>query len=137
MAHSSSCHVNTETEESPYPKTTINEPVDLNITWWLQQLNKQNMPEFSINRNHPKCNEHNRNPTYIYTGFTPRRNSEILAAITYFKNLFYWSTTLFNFFQAKFCIPVGHELDLTQIHAASVFVPSAPLFERHKSKSKY
>lgn len=67
----------TFSEEPPKPVDRIISH-DTNITWLLQNLSPEHELSFSINRKDKNCN-------------TPRRNSDIDAALEFFTNFYVWS----------------------------------------------
>jgi hypothetical protein len=113
-------------EATPYPKLNVVPPLDVNMTWCLAQLSKdEHQLNFSIDRKKSTC-------------LTPRRNDSIHAAMTFFNNFSQWAHKVENYFhnhlfQVEFvhCQNNGApnlNTSVTQ-RGSEIFVPVIPLFE--------
>lgn len=87
---------------------------------------------FSINRDAKSCH-------------TPRRNTEIEGALSYFRSFSSWTQSglyevgslidslVYNYFtNSLFPVQKNHGLDLSKIADGGIFVPVVPLFEEQK-----
>ncbi len=94
--------------------------IDVNFTWLLSCISDEQSFHFSIDRNSKDCH-------------TPRRNTQIDAAVTHFEAFSNWCARVNAYFRNElFPVQTSHGLDLSTIHANTVFVPVLPLFEdRH------
>jgi hypothetical protein len=132
---SSHTELMTTVREAPRPEKREVPTLDVDVTWLMQQLDPALKTKFKIDRVSPLCR-------------TPRRNSQIQAALSSAASLHRWSTALHNHFAATFrrVTPTspsgqdkggGHGVDLGAIaeRAESLFVPVLPLFERRENAS--
>ena len=107
----------TTSKETPRPGMVIRDPIDVNITFALHQIDKNNQFSFAIDRTADSCK-------------TPRRNANVERAISFFEQFesfavnvgrHYFSRNIFQF-------QTDHGLDLKAINDDTVFVPAIPLF---------
>jgi hypothetical protein len=113
----------TTTKTTPKPQVTVVPSIDVNITWLLQHINNQFQSTFSINRSVDSCR-------------TPRRNSDIEAAMSQFRSVYHWCSQVNNYFMNQvFPVQTSHGLNLSAINPSSVFVPVVPLFEQQSKSS--
>lgn len=115
----------TSANATPRPSATVYDPIDLNITWLLQQVKGDNRTSrFSINRGHEKCR-------------TPRRNPDVKEAIRYFENSFEWSSRVHSYFLSDlFYAQQAHNLDVASINTQTLFSPILPLFEKQRQEQQ-
>eukprot|EP00565_Helicotheca_tamesis_P000503 CAMPEP_0185726428 /NCGR_PEP_ID=MMETSP1171-20130828/2414_1 /TAXON_ID=374046 /ORGANISM="Helicotheca tamensis, Strain CCMP826" /LENGTH=970 /DNA_ID=CAMNT_0028394785 /DNA_START=84 /DNA_END=2996 /DNA_ORIENTATION=- len=125
--------VTTGGKTSPFPSKTAHDPIDVPLTWLLQNIAEDSFAcSFTINRSTESCH-------------TPRRNEDISAAIVFFNELENWSSQVKQYF-----LSISHEIantspersnpspfgrpvslvGLSSINADGIFVPILPLFER-------
>ena len=70
----------TTNESSPHPANQIRDPIDLDITWLLQRIDKG----FSINRDNAACR-------------TPSRNPETKLALDQLRSFSNWANSVGKF----------------------------------------
>eukprot|EP01127_Copromyxa_protea_P017504 TRINITY_DN533_c0_g2_i1.p1 TRINITY_DN533_c0_g2~~TRINITY_DN533_c0_g2_i1.p1 ORF type:complete len:999 (-),score=241.59 TRINITY_DN533_c0_g2_i1:48-3044(-) len=117
------CVIITHSDLTPYPQSTVTPETDVNITWFLSQIQKEKF-RFGINRSSEKCR-------------TPRRNPEIEAAFAFFQQLTVWSRAAAEYFTGHvFPAQKKHDLDISRINDVGVFVPVLPLFDDSSNKTK-
>ena len=76
-------HPNHNKPPTPIPESTIHLPIDVNLTWFFQQIEpKEQVCQFHIDRNSVKAQR---------TCLTPRRNEEIDAAFAFYQQLYNWT----------------------------------------------
>jgi len=111
----------TTTKSSPRSSSVVREPIDLNVTWLLQQISKGIQTNFSIDRKASSCH-------------TPRRNSEIDRALGFHRNVAAWQNRISTYFRTGFFSPqTNHGLDMSVIGARQIFLPVVALFEEKAS----
>eukprot|EP00339_Tiarina_fusa_P029718 CAMPEP_0117035768 /NCGR_PEP_ID=MMETSP0472-20121206/25381_1 /TAXON_ID=693140 ORGANISM="Tiarina fusus, Strain LIS" /NCGR_SAMPLE_ID=MMETSP0472 /ASSEMBLY_ACC=CAM_ASM_000603 /LENGTH=748 /DNA_ID=CAMNT_0004745333 /DNA_START=1359 /DNA_END=3605 /DNA_ORIENTATION=+ len=111
----------TNSDVTPKPKISIIDPIDLNITFLLQQISKDLQLNFKIDRAQKSCH-------------TPRRNDDVAAALQYLQSWYNWATQVGNYFTGRlFPVQVNHGLDLSIINGKEMFVPVVPLFEENRA----
>jgi hypothetical protein len=123
---SRSAHIELKTsaDATPQPEVVIRPSIDLNITWLLQHLDGKLEPLFTIDRTVKSCH-------------TPRRNSDIDAAIAFAETFSVWSQAVQQYFNnTLFPVQTGHGLNLGGLSAGGIFVPVQPLFEGNSSERK-
>ncbi len=117
----------TKTSEPPYSPSNEVKPLDVSLTWLLQNVNKETLQAaFSINRERESCR-------------TPRNNDEICQAWDFFKNVANWSNTVGRYFIEKdrqifksrnVASEQMHDKKfLASINGNGIFVPVLPIFE--------
>eukprot|EP01041_Mallomonas_annulata_P011057 gene11057-23113_t len=109
--------VKTSTESNPYTSSTVIDPIDVDLTWFLSHINPSNLSlNFNINRNNSKC-------------FTPYRNPDVEAALKHSSEIGIWSRRV-NAYLTGHLFPVqsGHDLDLNALSTSTIFQPILPLF---------
>lgn len=108
----------TSTKSSPLPDVTIHEPVDVTITWLLQQLAATGVCDFKIDRLAKAC-------------YTPRRNAETEAAATFFAAFDSWVELCFAL------LPSNAKLGRppVKLPTGGLFVPVLPLLQGAPSEA--
>ena len=104
----------TTSEESPALEVRVIEPIDLNITWLLQQIDDNMNVCFLVDREDPKCK-------------TPRRNADIDKAYEFLTQLYIWSSSLLNHFDTHSRYDSHNSYD--PITDDNIFIPILPIFE--------
>lgn len=108
----------TATKKTPQSEKTIRSPLDVDITWLLQQIDGAHRASFSIDRIDSACR-------------TPRRNPPIQRAFLFVEALSAWCSSIESyFFHGLFPVQPDHGRDLSVFHAREIFVPVLPLLER-------
>ena len=114
--------IKTSSESTPRKQKRVIDGKDVNITWFIRNLNEDLQANFSIDRNDKYCH-------------TPRRNLEIGSALQFLKEIYRWTIDTRSYFKNDiFNIPVQHGLDLTIINGEKIFVPVVPLLEIQNNK---
>jgi len=114
--------IKTTSKNTPKPKVSVLNDLDVEVSWYLQQFNDSFRPSFSINRASKTC-------------YTPRRNDDVEAALNFYTKYFHWSTNVENYFRKRlFPVQTRHALDMSAISNSGVFVPVVPLFEANAAK---
>ena len=113
--------IKTTTKVNPRKEIQIYSPRDMNITWLLQHVERDNFAiNFGIERGDKKCR-------------TPRRNQNIEDAIHYFDQVKKWSEEIIYFFKSiYFPIAIEHSYDLSCTEPKGIFIPIVPLLEEYK-----
>eukprot|EP01094_Clydonella_sp_ATCC50884_P009530 TRINITY_DN1905_c0_g1_i8.p1 TRINITY_DN1905_c0_g1~~TRINITY_DN1905_c0_g1_i8.p1 ORF type:complete len:959 (-),score=405.65 TRINITY_DN1905_c0_g1_i8:169-3012(-) len=112
--------VKTTSDKTPYPPKSVRDPVELNITWLLQNVGDGLTLRFSIDRLAKGCH-------------TPRRNEEVDRALRYFREFHSWAQQVQQYFEAHlFPVQASSGLPLSHMNAEKVFVPVVPLFEKQR-----
>eukprot|EP01043_Picozoa_sp_COSAG02_P035900 COSAG02_NODE_2599_length_8448_cov_229.846568_4_plen_887_part_00 len=133
QSRTSSCEiVTTGHPGSPRPETTVPSPIDVPITWLLQNISSESVCSFKIDRSAKSCR-------------TPRRNDEVVAGLRFFSAFSDWGTQLHNYFIRNLAggvqqrarlfpsaTPSPHS-DLASVNTNDLFVPVLPLFEGQAS----
>lgn len=116
--------IKTRVDETPRPKVTILDPLDLNLTWLFQHINLESLgSHFSIERSNAKC-------------YTPRRNPDVGRAIAFFAEAHVWGEQVRSYFITDlFQAQQPHALNIDAINDDLVFLPVLPLFERKPKQS--
>ena len=84
--------------------------IDVNITWLLKDP-----AAFKIDRSKKTCR-------------TPRRNTEVENALSFFRSLHSWAGSVSSYFRSSvFSMQSLDKLDMGSINASGVFVPIVPL----------
>ncbi|KAJ3185635.1 hypothetical protein HDU87_000259 [Geranomyces variabilis] len=114
--------ISTVQDTPPIPLSTINDPVDFDVTFALSQLSgDESEPfKFQVDRTNPEC-------------ATPRRNPDIEKALTYFRAFGRWAELVHNYFCYTLAPMPGHpgtEIDVSAATGRGTFVPVVPLFEK-------
>eukprot|EP01126_Amoeba_proteus_P056974 TRINITY_DN7221_c0_g1_i2.p1 TRINITY_DN7221_c0_g1~~TRINITY_DN7221_c0_g1_i2.p1 ORF type:complete len:324 (-),score=60.62 TRINITY_DN7221_c0_g1_i2:1226-2197(-) len=117
MLRSGEHHIITATNISPKPSVSIIPPIDLNITWLLNNINEEGVLSFSINRNSPACH-------------TPRRNPSIDGAFSFLKEFFAWSNSVRTYLVQV----INLQQKLFNLKRQDFFNPVVPLFEVTKER---
>lgn len=108
--------IKTSSSSSPRPKKSNPSPIDFNMSWLLQNISDQFVLNFAIDRNAKSCH-------------TPRRNSDIEKARSYFQGFHQWAHSVHNSFNTLFSAETGHGYDLGKMTDQGIFIPVVPLFE--------
>eukprot|EP01044_Picomonas_judraskeda_P008876 COSAG03_NODE_1044_length_4962_cov_35.783640_2_plen_482_part_00 len=122
--------VTTGHKRSPLPDTTVCCPIDVPITWLLQNISSESVCSFKVDRAAKDCR-------------TPRRNKEVVAGLRFFRAFGAWAQQLHRYFVHVGCIPRAVQqraglfpsatpsahVDLSSINTNDLFVPVLPLFE--------
>ena len=106
----------TSSDVTPEPEVSVNDPIDLNVTWLFNQMDNDLNIMFSIDRNNNKCH-------------TPRRNNETNSAFSFYKQVFNFSQKINNYFLHRLFKIQKHDLDISSINDSSIFIPIFPLIE--------
>eukprot|EP01036_Dinobryon_divergens_P035624 gene35624-46204_t len=108
--------VKTSTESNPYTSSTVIDPIDVDLTWFLSHINQSNLSlNFNINRDNSKC-------------FTPYRNPDVEAALKHCLEIRNWSRRVSAYMKDRlFRVPSGHGLDLNVLSTSTIFQPMLPL----------
>ncbi len=109
---------------TPRSKRLVRDPIDVEITWLLQQINSDTSKlQFSIDRSRKDCR-------------TPRRNPEIGSSLSHFSSFFSWSSRVHNYFVSDlFPVQQNNALDMTSLNVKTIFVPVVPLFEERAAEA--
>ena len=120
--------VTTGHKNAPRPETTVPSPIDVPITWLLQNISSESVCSFKIDRSAKSCR-------------TPRRNEEVVAGLRFFSSFSDWAARLHSYFVHNLAggvhqraglfpsaTPTAHA-DLASINTNDLFVPVLPLFE--------
>jgi len=114
----------TSVNSTPKPSVTVIAPIDLNIGWLIQHINDKRQANFQINRTNSKCH-------------TPRRNTDVSAALTYLRSFNRWCDEVSSYFLNQlFPVQSGHGLDLGKMNDNGLFIPVLPLFEDSENIKK-
>eukprot|EP00026_Physarum_polycephalum_P002207 Phypoly_transcript_02212.p1 GENE.Phypoly_transcript_02212~~Phypoly_transcript_02212.p1 ORF type:complete len:944 (+),score=196.07 Phypoly_transcript_02212:68-2899(+) len=117
QSHNGTTELKTLLETPPKPQNLVRPPIDINITWLLQNTDDTKTPKFAIDRNSKKCH-------------TPRRNAQVEDALTFFYAFHIWGEEVCRYFKYTiFPEQLNHGYDLSALNAESIFVPVLPLFE--------
>lgn len=108
--------ITTNSDDTPLPATRITSPVEVNITWLMQQLNGEGTLAFKIDRSTKDCK-------------TPRRNRDIDQALDFCLDFYNMSGRVASWLHSLFNLQTGHDLDMSAINTSGLFVPVLPLFE--------
>eukprot|EP00551_Chaetoceros_affinis_P005336 CAMPEP_0203663768 /NCGR_PEP_ID=MMETSP0090-20130426/1297_1 /ASSEMBLY_ACC=CAM_ASM_001088 /TAXON_ID=426623 /ORGANISM="Chaetoceros affinis, Strain CCMP159" /LENGTH=452 /DNA_ID=CAMNT_0050526785 /DNA_START=271 /DNA_END=1626 /DNA_ORIENTATION=+ len=133
MTNTIACELITKTSEAPYVPSYETNPMDVSLTWLLQNIHKDTLQtKFCINREVESCR-------------TPRSNDDICQAWEFFKNVGGWFSTIDCYFTEKDnSIFQGRKVAgdqlrdkkyLNSIQGNNVFVPVLPLFDDSNSNS--
>eukprot|EP00339_Tiarina_fusa_P009138 CAMPEP_0117016294 /NCGR_PEP_ID=MMETSP0472-20121206/12863_1 /TAXON_ID=693140 ORGANISM="Tiarina fusus, Strain LIS" /NCGR_SAMPLE_ID=MMETSP0472 /ASSEMBLY_ACC=CAM_ASM_000603 /LENGTH=783 /DNA_ID=CAMNT_0004720297 /DNA_START=223 /DNA_END=2574 /DNA_ORIENTATION=+ len=117
--YSGTFEMKTSSKSSPRPKVSVVDPIDLNISWLLKNLNSAMQFCFFIDRKDTSCR-------------TPRRNQGVTAALFYFNSWSSWASRVKQYFSNRlFPTQTNHGLDLSVIDESGIFIPVVPLFEEN------
>lgn len=119
----SQIEIKTNLSNEPYAKHSIIDPIEINITWFLLQVNLELDLLFTIDRSKKTCK-------------TPRRNNEINEAIKNYQNLLEFNEKLEYFFQNTIFTMQIHNYDLSIINDNEIFIPILVLLEKKKKNQK-
>ena len=124
--------VTTGSKEAPFPQRTVHDPVKASLTWLLQNIkesDKKRCCSFKIDRAKETCR-------------TPRRNEDIEASLTFFKDLSYWFIDVKQHFimhiegvilgkhnPANPVAQINGSPKLNSISDSNLFCPVVPLME--------
>jgi hypothetical protein len=113
----------TSTKDSPRVEARSYDPLDVNITWLLQQINPESLQfKFDIDRAKAK---------------TPRRNAEIESSLTLDASLVAWIENVESYLRySLFPIKQENSLNMGSINVDNIFVPIVPFFEANASELK-
>lgn len=128
---SSSMIVITQSKFAPIEASRVHEPVDLSLTWFLQQMDVENYTaQFHIRKESAK---------------TPRRNDQVEEAMAFFNGLKAWAANLRAYFEVKLqhdIVERNNPVVLDPLHKSpkiksctslGVFIPILPLMEEHST----
>lgn len=100
--------------------SAVKDAIDLNLSWCLRQIDAtSNAFSFSIDRASKRCR-------------TPRRNDDVESALSFFREVAQWCTSVRAYFFYDLFQAQTNVLDTSQTGALSVvnvFVPVQPLFD--------
>jgi hypothetical protein len=117
LTRSGTIEIKTGAKTTPRPKAVARSPVDVNITWLLTHVDEASRSSFAIDRTAKSCH-------------TPRRNSQIEAALAELEDFDAWCGIVASYFLGTlFPAQQEHGRDLSAINDEGVFVPVVPLFE--------
>ena len=112
----------TGSKDTPRKIVHVEEPVEVPLNWYLNQLDTEGRFNFRINRSVKTCH-------------TPRRNQDVDALLPAFANFYNFNARMRSYFiNNLFPVQTGHGLDLAALNAESVFIPVVPLFEKAGEK---
>ena len=114
-------------DRSPLERTTIFDPIDINLTWLLQTISQDNVSQFTIHRQDPQ------------TCKTPRRNRDVEAAIEFLWTIQIWGDRVVSFFHNEMPNIEAYTtaqsnkyrdfLERNRQLAQTLFLPTLPLLE--------
>jgi len=121
------CELITKTSQAPYSPSYETNPMDVSLTWLLQNVDKDTLQaKFSVDREKESCR-------------TPRNNDDICQAWEFFGNVGLWFGNIDRYFTEKErSIFEGRQVAedqlrdkkyLHSIQGNSIFVPVLPLFD--------
>lgn len=117
LVRSGSVELVTAVDQTPRPTTVVKPPVDVDITWLFEHLDRDGRPVLGIDRSAKDCH-------------TPRRNRQVYEALVALERLHVWCSRVVAYFTDElFPVYPDHGRDLSAITDAGVFVPVVPLFE--------
>ena len=113
----------TTTEDSPYPKNSISDPVDVTITWLLEHTNVA----FKIDRSPTSCR-------------TPSNNPSVALAIAFAEEISMWSNAVQTAISEVFSVQETHlseskEVTLSDCLHKEAFIPVIPILENNSESS--
>mmetsp|Transcript_17663 Transcript_17663/g.26457 ORF Transcript_17663/g.26457 Transcript_17663/m.26457 type:complete len:962 (-) Transcript_17663:4036-6921(-) len=122
-----SCELVTTTSQAPYSSSNETNPMDVSLTWLLQNVNKDTLQaKFCVNREKESCR-------------TPRNNDEVRQAWDFFYNVGDWFAGVGRYFTEKDrSIFQGRKVVegqlrgkkyLYSIKGNGIFVPVLPIFD--------
>eukprot|EP01128_Nolandella_sp_AFSM9_P006116 TRINITY_DN3077_c0_g1_i1.p1 TRINITY_DN3077_c0_g1~~TRINITY_DN3077_c0_g1_i1.p1 ORF type:complete len:991 (+),score=265.41 TRINITY_DN3077_c0_g1_i1:35-2974(+) len=132
VGRTGSLELKTTSDATPYPKSVVRPSIDLNLTWFLNQINDSGKMTFQIDRKKKTCH-------------TPRRNAQIEKALTSASEFFQFAEKVRSYFHShvysfRSHLPQDQVFDLSSLNDSSLFIPVVPFFEdpsgRSKKKSK-
>jgi len=101
-------------EDPPAPDFKVYGPLDVNITWLLQQLDDSFNLSIIINRENEKC-------------YTPRRNPEVDTGFEFLVSLHKWAEKVKEYFMSH--LRSLSSESISSISTFGIFVPVIPLFD--------
>jgi hypothetical protein len=114
---SSKHEIRTSGKDTPRPLSVVRDPVDLNVTWLLQQIGPEGHFSFAIDR----AAKHT---------YTPRRNDAVDEATSFASDWHGWSGRVSSYFrQTLFSAQADSGLDLSALNDDTLFVPVVPLLD--------
>lgn len=117
LVRSGSVELVTAVDQTPRPVTVVKPPVDVDITWLFEHLDRDGRPVLGIDRAAKDCH-------------TPRRNRQVYEALVALERVHVWCSRVVAYFTNElFPVYPDHGRDLSAITDAGVFVPVVPLFE--------
>eukprot|EP01060_Flectonema_neradi_P035550 TRINITY_DN657_c0_g1_i1.p1 TRINITY_DN657_c0_g1~~TRINITY_DN657_c0_g1_i1.p1 ORF type:complete len:907 (+),score=211.93 TRINITY_DN657_c0_g1_i1:55-2775(+) len=128
LSSEKTAELKTRSKDAPHPATSSKDPIDVDITWLLQQLNEEQQVCFSIDRSSAKCH-------------TPRRNSDIDASLDFFQHFQRWcdscESAVRDVWSTNEPLQTNPtKCDLKMIEPKGVIVPVLPLFEKKENDTK-
>lgn len=121
LVRKGSVEIKTAARTTPRPVTVVRPGLTANITWLVQQTDKDAGATFSIDRTAKSCH-------------TPRRNRQVDAALACLDELRGWCGSVVGYFNNDlFPVQQEHGLNLAAITDGELFVPVLPLFEGERS----
>eukprot|EP01122_Echinamoeba_exundans_P013036 TRINITY_DN5621_c0_g6_i1.p1 TRINITY_DN5621_c0_g6~~TRINITY_DN5621_c0_g6_i1.p1 ORF type:complete len:1099 (+),score=366.81 TRINITY_DN5621_c0_g6_i1:411-3707(+) len=113
----------TTTKDNPRWEARSYDPLDINVTWLLQQINPETLQfKFAIDRTKAK---------------TPRRNAEIESALTLDASFVAWVENVEHYLKySQFPIKQENSLNMSSITPEKLFIPVVPFFETNASELK-
>mmetsp|Transcript_4902 Transcript_4902/g.13764 ORF Transcript_4902/g.13764 Transcript_4902/m.13764 type:complete len:922 (+) Transcript_4902:140-2905(+) len=109
--------IKTTSDSTPRPVSVVRSPISVNITWLLRHVTPEIRSCFAIDRQSRLCH-------------TPRRNPDVIGALTYTMGLSFWAEQVHDYFvNTLFPVQTEHGLDLAAINSRTTFSPVLPFFE--------
>jgi hypothetical protein len=115
----------TTTKDSPYPQVRVRDPIDVNLTLLLHQLDPEcSVIRFAIDRAHKECR-------------TPRRNPDVEKMLSLMSEVEEFGASLQRYLVTEmFSVQTPNKLDFSTLNDKSVFVAAVPLFAKKQTVSE-
>lgn len=119
-----------------HPYTDTSSQNDINITFLLQQINRENRFDFHIDRKAKSCHTPRRNARMTIAselGFESTAHLlDIEPALSYFQQFYNWASSVSSYFTSRiFTISRKPDLDLSKINTSNLFNPVCQAFLQH------
>jgi hypothetical protein len=112
--------IKTGVKESPWPEVSVVEPIEVSLTFLLQQIDHDKRAlQFAIDRSSDAA---------VKTCRTPRRNSDVEAALRHFCDSKSWAQQVSRYLSGLMN-KQKHEYNMAALEPSAIFVPIAPLLE--------
>eukprot|EP01125_Pyxidicula_operculata_P015607 TRINITY_DN5321_c0_g1_i1.p1 TRINITY_DN5321_c0_g1~~TRINITY_DN5321_c0_g1_i1.p1 ORF type:complete len:1033 (-),score=293.27 TRINITY_DN5321_c0_g1_i1:235-3138(-) len=110
---SGSTSIRTTSDVSPRPPVYVEPPIDINLTWFLKNINEKLQFNFAVDRSKKSCR-------------TPRRNDQVEAAIEFMSNrLPKWADSVRKYLSTLFPI-ISYTYSY---YSYTTFIPIVPILE--------